>query len=494
MRTLLGGGFDLLSENGRDHRLVPGGAHRSTTCCSRSAPSSGRDGGASVERARTCDNGTPTQTSFDVGARRPANVRAARCRERRATRDGGRRLVVTHARLRARAMERGDAANGSRLECRDRVAAVSPTTARSSSKGRESSLSERCQASADGIAEQVADFDPDVVVVLSTIYDLQQRRLDGWDDMRVPGDPGFDEYLANEYANVYDVLSSGGARVVWMTNPCARTTIGPWPNDGRGGPLDEIARRTRQRRSSRTSSRTCAPTSGSSTCTQCCVPTARSGPPPAASTRSGSTACTSRPMVPGGSPAPTEPRSSSSAPADRMELDGPRAANLRNWESRVPVHAASQTYDVDGLVSGRKRLSDVVAFDEIHLGDLTGLDVVHLQCHIGTDTISLARLGARAVGLDFSPGALAVGRDLADRSGLEVTLRRRRAVRRGRRVGRGALRPRVHGDRSALLAARHPCLGRSGRAGCCGRVAGSTCERAIRCSGPPKSSGPGASS
>ena len=57
--------------------------------------------------------------------------------------------------------------------------------------------------------------------------------------MRVPGDPGFDEYLANEYASVYDVLSSGGARVVWMTNPCARSTIGPWPNDGRGGPLDE---------------------------------------------------------------------------------------------------------------------------------------------------------------------------------------------------------------------------------------------------------------
>ena len=59
--------------------------------------------------------------------------------------------------------------------------------------------------------------------------------------------------------------------------------------------------------------------------------------------------------------------------------------------------------------------------DAPHLGDLTGLDVVHLQCHIGTDTVSLARLGGRVTGLDFSPGALAVGRDLAARAGLDVT-------------------------------------------------------------------------
>jgi hypothetical protein len=29
------------------------------------------------------------------------------------------------------------------------------------------------------------------------------------------------------------------------------------------------------------------------------------------------------------------------------------------------------------------------------------LDAVHLHCHIGTDTASLARLGARMTGLDF---------------------------------------------------------------------------------------------
>ena len=32
---------------------------------------------------------------------------------------------------------------------------------------------------------------------------------------------------------------------------------------------------------------------------------------------------------------------------------------------------------------------------------------MHLQCHIGTDTISLARLGASMTGLDFSGPAVA---------------------------------------------------------------------------------------
>lgn len=45
---------------------------------------------------------------------------------------------------------------------------------------------------------------------------------------------------------------------------------------------------------------------------------------------------------------------------------------------------------------------------------------MHLQCHIGTDTLSLARLGARVTGLDFSPSALAVARALAADCGADV--------------------------------------------------------------------------
>jgi SAM-dependent methyltransferase len=55
----------------------------------------------------------------------------------------------------------------------------------------------------------------------------------------------------------------------------------------------------------------------------------------------------------------------------------------------------------------------VVRFDLPRLGDVAGLDGIHLQCHIGTDTVSLARLGARMSGLDFSAPALEVASRLA---------------------------------------------------------------------------------
>jgi SAM-dependent methyltransferase len=49
-----------------------------------------------------------------------------------------------------------------------------------------------------------------------------------------------------------------------------------------------------------------------------------------------------------------------------------------------------------------------------------GLRGVHLQCHIGTDTLSLARLGARMTGLDFSPKSRAEARRLATLGGAEI--------------------------------------------------------------------------
>lgn len=103
-----------------------------------------------------------------------------------------------------------------------------------------------------------------------------------------------------------------------------------------------------------------------------------------------------------------------------MTMDESRAQNLKSWESRVDVHAGSRMYDLDGMVSGAKQFSDVFAYDVEPLGDVVGLDTVHLQCHIGTDTVSLARLGARVTGLDFSPAALEVARDLAARCGVDA--------------------------------------------------------------------------
>ncbi|MCV7419431.1 class I SAM-dependent methyltransferase [Mycobacterium yunnanensis] len=98
-----------------------------------------------------------------------------------------------------------------------------------------------------------------------------------------------------------------------------------------------------------------------------------------------------------------------------------RDVNLRNWESRVPMHIGPGGYDLASF-EDPDYLSPVVRYDVPRLGRLDGLDVVHLQCHIGTDTVSLARLGAKSVtGLDFSPSAIDAGRALAARAGAEVT-------------------------------------------------------------------------
>ncbi|MEZ5167758.1 MAG: class I SAM-dependent methyltransferase [Acidimicrobiales bacterium] len=57
-------------------------------------------------------------------------------------------------------------------------------------------------------------------------------------------------------------------------------------------------------------------------------------------------------------------------------------------------------------------------FEWDDLGIVDGLDIVHPQCHIGTDTISLARRGARTTGLDFSAQAIAGARRLAQEAGM----------------------------------------------------------------------------
>jgi len=84
-------------------------------------------------------------------------------------------------------------------------------------------------------------------------------------------------------------------------------------------------------------------------------------------------------------------------------MDDYLEVNRLNWDERAAVHAASAEYGFDRYVTDPGHLSDVVRFDRPLLGDVTGLTGIHLQCHIGTDTLSLARLGARMTGLDLSP-------------------------------------------------------------------------------------------
>jgi len=101
-------------------------------------------------------------------------------------------------------------------------------------------------------------------------------------------------------------------------------------------------------------------------------------------------------------------------------VDDYLSVNRANWDERAPAHAASVAYALERFVEDPSFVSKVVAFDRKYLGDVSGIDGVHLQCHIGTDTISLARLGARMAGLDFSPASLEQARRLAEVTGTPV--------------------------------------------------------------------------
>ena len=101
---------------------------------------------------------------------------------------------------------------------------------------------------------------------------------------------------------------------------------------------------------------------------------------------------------------------------------GPQCRFLRaNWDERAPAHAESPDYALEKFREDPTFISDVIRFDLPLLGSVDGLKGVHLQCHIGTDTISLARLGAHMTGLDFSGAAIAEARRLNDELGHDVT-------------------------------------------------------------------------
>ena len=89
--------------------------------------------------------------------------------------------------------------------------------------------------------------------------------------------------------------------------------------------------------------------------------------------------------------------------------------NRAFWDELVGIHVPSAFYDVDSFKAGRISLSPI---EREELGEVAGRSLLHLQCHFGLDTLSWARLGARATGVDFSPVAIEVARGLAAELGI----------------------------------------------------------------------------
>ena len=147
-----------------------------------------------------------------------------------------------------------------------------------------------------------------------------------------------------------------------------------------------------------------------------------------------------------------------------MTMDESREQNLKNWESRVDVHAGSKMYDLDGMVVGRQAVQRRLRVRRGATRRRHRTRRVHLQCHIGTDTVSLARLG----------GARHRSRLLAGRAG-------------GRARSRGAVRRRRRASSSRSSTARSTRWAASSSTSCTrasARSAGCPTSRAGRASSP----------
>jgi len=90
-------------------------------------------------------------------------------------------------------------------------------------------------------------------------------------------------------------------------------------------------------------------------------------------------------------------------------------ANRQNWDALAEVHY--RNYDIDKLLAGTPLVNDLIRSE---VGDVQGKSLCHLLCHIGTDTLSWALLGAQVTGVDISPVSLKYARTLAEKMGIQA--------------------------------------------------------------------------
>ena len=89
--------------------------------------------------------------------------------------------------------------------------------------------------------------------------------------------------------------------------------------------------------------------------------------------------------------------------------------NRNLWNQKTPVHLKSDFYDNESFKAGKTSLNPA----ELEaLGDVKGKSLLHLQCHFGQDTLSWARMGATATGIDLSDAAIQAARDLSEEIGV----------------------------------------------------------------------------
>lgn len=85
-------------------------------------------------------------------------------------------------------------------------------------------------------------------------------------------------------------------------------------------------------------------------------------------------------------------------------------ANKKWWNDVVAIHLRSKLYDLEGFKKGK---SSLVSIEKEEVGSVQGKSLLHLMCHFGMDTLSWAREGAIATGVDFSDESIKLAKKLS---------------------------------------------------------------------------------
>ncbi|MFC3452168.1 class I SAM-dependent methyltransferase [Amycolatopsis speibonae] len=93
------------------------------------------------------------------------------------------------------------------------------------------------------------------------------------------------------------------------------------------------------------------------------------------------------------------------------------SANQEGFNLRARAHLQSSYYDVERFKQGHNMLRKL---EQEELGDVRGRSLLELQCHIGVNSLSLARMGAQVTGTDISDEAIDIATGLAGELGLDA--------------------------------------------------------------------------
>ncbi|HOD67083.1 MAG TPA: class I SAM-dependent methyltransferase [candidate division Zixibacteria bacterium] len=91
--------------------------------------------------------------------------------------------------------------------------------------------------------------------------------------------------------------------------------------------------------------------------------------------------------------------------------------NRRFWDEIADIHYRHPDYRVAEFLAGRSTLRPI---ERRLLGEVGGRTLLHLFCQFGLDTLSWARLGADATGVDISGRSIALAGELRRQTGLRA--------------------------------------------------------------------------